>query len=264
MRRRVLACTALLVLAAASRPAGNGKPIDTALLEELRWRSIGPAVTGGRIVAIAVPPGRAKTIYIASASGGLWKSVNNGTTWEPVFEREGSISIGDVAVAPSNPDIVWVGTGEANNQRSSSWGDGVYKSMNGGKTWTHMGLRGSQHVGRIVIHPTDPDVVYVAAAGPLWGAGKERGLFKTTDGGQTWTNTNFIGEHTGFVDVAMDPHDSDLLYAAARGTSPATCPSRSSTRSTSTCASRSTTCTAARRTTGAGAARAARATAPGS
>lgn len=213
-------CAVCVLTTLDGRPAAgladDNNGFDPALLAGLRWRSIGPAVTGGRIVDFAIPErSRGRTIYAASASGGLWKTVNAGTTWEPVFERESSISIGDVALAPSNPDIVWVGTGEANNQRSSSWGDGLYKSVNGGKTWTHVGLRASQHIGRIVIHPDNPDIVYVGAAGPLWGAGKERGLFKTIDGGRTWTNTKFISEHTGFVDAAMDPSDSDVLYAAA-------------------------------------------------
>ena len=197
-----------------TRGQGAGS-IDPALVNAFTFRGIGPAVTSGRIVDIAVADAGVKTIYLASASGGLWKTTNRGTTWEPVFEREGSLSLGDVAVAPSNPNIVWVGTGEANNQRSSSWGDGVYKSENGGKTWTHMGLRDSQHVGRIVIHPDDPDTVYVAAVGPLWGPGKERGIYMTVDGGKTWQNKEFISQNTGFVDLAMDPRDSNVLYAAA-------------------------------------------------
>jgi len=204
-------------LAAAALPLGAQRApgVDPALVASLEWRTIGPAVTGGRVVDIAVADREVRTIYIASASGGVWKTVNAGTTWTPVFENEGTISVGDIAVAPSNPNVVWVGTGEANNQRSSSWGDGVYKSLDGGKTWMHMGLRTSQHIGRIVIHPTDPDVVYVAAVGPLWGPGGERGLYVTFDGGKTWANKKAISEHTGFTDVAMDPKDPDVLYAAA-------------------------------------------------
>lgn len=221
MTRRALPGLWIVVLvagvAAATLPLSGqrGPAVDPSLVAALEWRSIGPAVTGGRVVDIAVADAAAKTIYIASASGGVWKTVNAGTTWTPVFEREGSISVGDIAVASSNPNVVWVGTGEANNQRSSSWGDGVYKSLDGGKTWMHMGLRASQHIGRIVIHPTNPDVVYVAAVGPLWGPGGERGLFLTFDGGKTWANKKSIGEHTGFTDVAMDPKDPDVLYAAA-------------------------------------------------
>ena len=213
----------------ASPPRGNpaktvvtAAAYDSTLLGEFSWRPIGPAITSGRIVDLAIPEGPAgrvgdlgKLMYVASASGGVWKTTNGGTTWEPIFDKYGSSSIGDIAVAPSNPDIIWVGTGESNNQRSSSWGDGVYKSENGGKTWTHVGLGSSQHIGRIVIHPTNANIVYVAAVGPLWASGGERGLYKTVDGGKTWANTKKISEHTGFTDVAMDPTNPDVLYAAA-------------------------------------------------
>ena len=195
---------------------------DSLLLGEFAWRPIGPAITSGRIVDFAIPEGPAdrivrpgQLIYAASASGGVWKTVNEGTTWEPIFDKYGSSSIGDIAVAPSNPDIVWVGTGESNNQRSSSWGDGVYKSENGGKTWTHMGLRTSQHIGRIIVHPTNPQIVFVASAGPLWADGGERGLYKTTDGGKTWKAVIKISPHTGVTDVIMDPVNPDIMYAAA-------------------------------------------------
>jgi photosystem II stability/assembly factor-like uncharacterized protein len=219
MLRKLLPAAALGAIVSISIAGADGPGLSPAALTDLTWRTIGPAVTSGRIVDIAVPDGpsnlNASTFYVASASGGLWKTTNSGTTFEAVFDRESTVSIGDVAIAPSNADIVWVGSGEANNQRSSSWGDGIYKSVNGGKTWTPMGLKNSQHIGRIIIHPTNPDVVYVAALGPLWGPGRERGLFKTTDGGKTWTNTKFISEHTGFVDIAMDPKDPDVLYASA-------------------------------------------------
>jgi photosystem II stability/assembly factor-like uncharacterized protein len=219
MFRRLGPALALAATVIASLGGVDGPALSPAVLGDLTWRNIGPAITSGRVVDIAVPGGPSNasvsTFYIASASGGLWKTTNGGTTFEPIFDRESTISIGAVAVAPSNPDIVWVGTGEANNQRSSSWGDGIYKSVNGGKTWTEMGLKASQHIGRIIVHPANADIVYVAALGPLWGSGRERGLFKTTDGGKTWTNTKFISEHTGFVDVAMDPTNPEVLYAAA-------------------------------------------------
>jgi photosystem II stability/assembly factor-like uncharacterized protein len=192
-----------------------GLNIPENLLDQLEWRCIGPAIMGGRIDDFAVVEGDTDIIYAATASGGLWKTVNNGVTWEPVFDGQSTSSIGDVTVAPSSPDIVWVGTGEPNNRQSSSWGDGVYKSEDAGLTWKCMGLRDSHHIGRIVIHPQNPDIVYVAALGRLWGPNKERGLFRTTDGGRTWVNTKFIDENTGFVDVAIDLENPATLYAAA-------------------------------------------------
>jgi photosystem II stability/assembly factor-like uncharacterized protein len=188
---------------------------DARFLAALTARPIGPAAMSGRIVDVAVVENKPAVMYVASASGGLWKTVNNGTTWKPVFEREATVSLGAVAVAPSDPEIVWVGTGEANARNSVSWGDGVYRSINGGRTWTHMGLSESAHVGRIVIHPKNPRIVYVAALGHLWGANQERGLFKTTDGGRTWRCVKFVNEDTGFIDVVMDPKDPSILYAAA-------------------------------------------------
>ncbi|MEO8576333.1 MAG: glycosyl hydrolase [Gemmatimonadales bacterium] len=207
----------------APKIAFNQATYDSAMLSEFAWRPIGPAVTSGRIVDLAVAEGPesrignrlGRLIYAASASGGVWKSNNAGTTWEPIFDNETTSSIGDIAIAPSNPEIVWVGTGEANNQRSSSWGDGVYKSENGGKTWQHMGLRTSQHIGRIVVHPTNPNIVYVAAVGPLWADGGERGLYKTVDGGKTWKAVLTISPHTGVTDVVMDPTDPNVMYAAS-------------------------------------------------
>lgn len=206
----------------ATRTVVTQAGYDSTLLGEFAWRPIGPAITSGRIVDLAIPEGPAERIlrpgqliYAASASGGVWKTENEGTTWEPVFDKYGSSSIGDIAVAPANPDIVWVGTGESNNQRSSSWGDGVYKSENGGKSWANMGLRTSQHIGRIVIHPTKSDVVFVAAAGPLWTSGGERGLYKSTDGGRTWKAVIKISPNTGVTDVIMEPGNPDVMYAAA-------------------------------------------------
>ena len=199
--------------------AFNAATYDSAMLSEFAWRPIGPAVTSGRIVDLAVaeiPGERAgKLMYAAAASGGVWKTINAGTTWEPIFDKQSTASIGAIALAPSNPEILWVGTGEANNQRSSSWGDGVYKTENGGKTWQFMGLKNSQHIGRVVVHPTNPDIVYVAAVGPLWADGGERGLYKTTNGGKTWKAVISISPHTGVTDVAMDPTDPNIMYAAA-------------------------------------------------
>ncbi|MDO8501817.1 MAG: hypothetical protein Q7S20_08230 [Gemmatimonadaceae bacterium] len=207
----------------APKTAFNAASYDSAMLSEFAWRPIGPAVTSGRVVDLAVAEGPesrignrlGKLMYAAAASGGVWKSTNAGTTWEPVFDNQGTSSIGDIVLAPSNPEIVWVGTGEANNQRSSSWGDGVYKSENGGRTWQHMGLRASQHIGRVVVHPTNANIVYVAAVGPLWTDGGERGVYKTTNGGKTWKVVLTISPHTGVTDIIMDPTDSNVLYAAA-------------------------------------------------
>jgi photosystem II stability/assembly factor-like uncharacterized protein len=174
----------------------------------------------GRISDIAVPHAvragerAAKTFYVASAAGGVWKTTNGGVTYFPVFDEQRVSSIGAVAVAPSNAAVVWVGTGESNNLRSSSWGDGVYKSVDAGATWTRMGLPQSQHVARIVIHPTREDVVFVAAMGPLWAGGGERGLYRTTDGGRTWRNLLSGGAFTGVTDVVLDPRDPDVVYAA--------------------------------------------------
>jgi photosystem II stability/assembly factor-like uncharacterized protein len=192
-----------------------GVVLDESIVDGLKLRSIGPSNMGGRIDDFAVVEDLPHIIYVGAASGGVWKTINNGVTWEPIFDGQETSTIGDVTVAHSNPDLVWVGTGEPNNRQSSSWGDGVYKSTDGGKTWKNMGLRDTHHIGRIVIHPTNPDIVYVAALGHLWGPNRERGLFKTTDGGKTWNNTKFIDENTGFVDVALDHENPDTLYAAA-------------------------------------------------
>jgi photosystem II stability/assembly factor-like uncharacterized protein len=198
-------------------PDGRGaeEEKNEALLQNLTFRSIGPAVMGGRIDDLAVVESKPWIVYVGTASGGLWKTINNGTTWEPVTDRQDTSSIGDVTLAPSDPEIVWVGKGEPNNRQSSTFGDGVYKSLDGGMTWEHMGLRDTHHIGRIVIHPRNPDIVYVAALGHLWGANEERGVFKTTDGGKAWEKVLYIDEDTGVVDLAMDPVNPAIIYAAA-------------------------------------------------
>ncbi len=195
---------------AAASPA-----ITSETLKGLELRNIGPAIMGGRIDDFAVVESRPSTFYVGAASGGLWKTENNGTTFEPVFDDQETSSIGAIAIAPSDPSVLYVGTGEPNNRQSSSWGHGLYKTIDGGKTWTHLGLADTHHIGRVVVHPTNPDVVYVAAVGHLWGPNKERGLYKSADGGKTWTNTKFIDDDTGFVDVAMDPQSPNILYAAS-------------------------------------------------
>ena len=215
--RPFLALSLLIFILTGGGRAQSTAPVDPALLGSLRWRSIGPANTGGRIddFAVARVPGQPDAIYVATASGGVFKSTNQGTTWAPIFDRvDAMMSIGDISVAPSNPSVVWVGTGEANNRQSSSWGDGVYKSVDAGRTWTSSGLADTRHIGRIVIHPSNPDVVYVAAAGHLWGPNIERGVFKTTDGGRTWNKVLFVDDNTGATDLVMDPLDPQTLFAA--------------------------------------------------
>ncbi|HEX8871686.1 MAG TPA: hypothetical protein VF758_02905, partial [Candidatus Acidoferrum sp.] len=181
----------------------------------LEFRELGPAIMGGRIDDFAVVESDPDIVYVGTASGGVWKTTNSGTTWEPIFDKQSVSTIGDIAIAPSDPSVVWVGTGEPNNRQSSSWGDGVYKSQDGGKTWQRMGLAATHHIGRIVIHPKNPDVVYVAALGHLWGPNAERGVYKTADGGKTWTQALKISDDTGVSDIAMDPQSPDTLYAAA-------------------------------------------------
>jgi len=188
---------------------------ETSLFKDLKWRWIGPEIMSGRITDVAVPRGRKHTIYAAAASGGVWKTVNEGTTWKPILEHAPSTSVGDVTVAPSNPDIVWVGLGEANIFRSSMAGAGVYKSTDAGRTWQHKGLAGTHTIPRIIIHPENPDIVYVAASGHEWTNNEERGVYKTIDGGKTWDRVLYINEKTGIIDLVMDPSDSDILYASA-------------------------------------------------
>ena len=196
-------------------PAPPVNQSDDPLLRNFRWRSIGPASMGGRIDDIEVVESDTAIQYVGFATGGVWKTVNNGTTWTPIFDTYPVSSIGDIAVAKTDPNIVWVGTGEPNNRQSSSFGDGIYKSTDGGKTFTNMGLKDSQSIARVVIHPKNPDVVYVAVVGHLFGPNRERGLYKTNDGGKTWVNTKFIDEDTGFTDLVMDPAKPETLFAAS-------------------------------------------------
>lgn len=198
-----------------AKKADSKDPFQSSTFSGLKFRSIGPAITSGRIVDLAVNPKNTSEYYVASASGGVWKTVNAGTTFDPVFDGEASFSIGCVTIDPTNPNTVWVGSGENNNQRVVGYGDGVYKSEDGGKSWKNMGLGKSEHIGKIVVDANNPDVVYVAAYGPVWNSGGERGIYKTTDGGKTWKNVLNVSEHTGFNEVMMDPRNSNVLYAAA-------------------------------------------------
>jgi photosystem II stability/assembly factor-like uncharacterized protein len=185
--------------------------------QELAWRAVGPKQAGARVEAIAVPSGSPSTIYVGVGSGNLWKTVNNGLTWRPIFEKESTFTIGDVAVSASDPDIVWVGTGETQPRHSgySYAGTGVFKSTDAGESWENVGLHDTHHIGKVIIHPTDPDIVYVAALGHFWSRNEERGVFRTKDGGASWEQVLFISDHTGAVEMAMDPSDPAVIYAAA-------------------------------------------------
>ncbi|MFN2514937.1 MAG: hypothetical protein ABR556_01880 [Pyrinomonadaceae bacterium] len=189
------------------------KPPFEEAFERLEWRSIGPANMGGRTADVEGVSGNANVVYVATASGGLWKTVNAGVTWKPIFERQGTFSIGDIALAPNNPDVVWVGTGESNVRNSVSFGDGVYKSTDGGKNWQHMGLKDTERISAIIIHPQNPEIVYVGALGHAFGPNDERGLFMTTDGGKTWTKTLFVDREHGVSDLEIDPTNPNILYA---------------------------------------------------
>ncbi len=216
----LLLCLAVCAVAQDEESPGGGRgaapadPMSSTTFSGLRLRGIGPAFTSGRVVGFAVDPSDSQHYFVAAASGGVWKTTNDGTSWTPVFDTQGSFSIGTVAIDPKNSSVVWVGTGENNNQRSVAYGDGVYKSDDAGRTWHNMGLRQSEHIARILIDPRDSNVVYTAAPGPLWKGGGDRGLYKSTDGGKTWTSLIKVGEYTGVADVIMDPRNPDILLAA--------------------------------------------------
>lgn len=214
---RLVSFLLVFPLLAATPPAktADGPAYDQKTFTGLQLRGIGPAMPSGRIVDLAVDPRDTRTWYLAVASGGVWKTVNAGTTFEPIFDDEGSYSIGCVTLDPNNSLVVWAGTGENNSQRSVSIGDGVYKSVDGGKSWKNAGLGKSEHVGRILVDPRDSNVVYVAAQGPLWAPGGDRGLYKTTDGGRSWKPVLTVSENTGVTDVVFDPRNPDILYAAS-------------------------------------------------
>ena len=216
-RKDVFVWLWILVLFLASLSLAQEKP-EEALLKQVAFRNLGPFRAGSWVTSFAVPAGPSRshlyTLYVGTRNGGVWKTVNNGTTFEPIFDDHEALSIGDVAVAPSDENIVWVGTGEAYCARSSSSGDGIYKSTDGGRTWKHMGLRDSHHVARIIIHPTNPDIVYVAAMGHLFSTNEERGVFKTTDGGASWQKVLYINEKVGAIELAMNLSVPDTLYAA--------------------------------------------------
>jgi photosystem II stability/assembly factor-like uncharacterized protein len=206
----IVALSALSASLPAQSPATNpGSPFDG-----LKFREIGPATPSGRVDDFAVLESNPSVFYVAAATSGLWKTVNHGTTFEQVFTSRTTSSIGDVAIAPNDANLVWVGTGENNNRQSSSWGDGVYKSGDGGRTWTNVGLADSKVIARIIVDPVDYSTVYVAALGSLWGPGGDRGVYKTTDGGQTWARVLHVDDNTGATELVMDPSNNKVLYAA--------------------------------------------------
>ncbi len=204
---------ATVAILAVPSPAPAQTPLETAI-SHLQYRGIGPALMGGRIADLAVVESKPQIFYIATGTGGVWKTENHGTSWTPLFDDQPVSSIGDVTLDQSNPNLVWVGTGEPQNRQSSGWGNGVYRSTDAGNSWRHMGLAGTKHIGRILIHPHNPDVVYVAAVGDLWGPSEERGVYRTMDGGESWEKVLHIDERTGAIDLAMDPGDPRTIFAA--------------------------------------------------
>lgn len=218
-RLKIIIVLVILALSFSSGLAASADSPIEGILKSLKFRSLGPYRAGSWITSFAVPETPLRehlyTFYVGTRNGGVWKTTNNGTTFEPIFDDQPKLSIGDVAVAPSNPNIVWVGTGEAYCARSSHAGDGVYKSSDGGKTWMHMGLQDTHHIPRIIIHPTNPDIVYVAAMGHLFSNNAERGVFKTTDGGKTWSKVFYIDDKVGVIDLVMCYSNPDVLYVAS-------------------------------------------------
>ena len=213
----IAAASAALATAGASaldHHASEEAHLPSEVMSGMKWRSIGPALMSGRIADIEIVPDDPATWYVGVGSGGVWKTENAGTTWTPLFDGESVYAIGEVALSPHNPEVIWVGTGENHGGRHISFGDGVYVSKDGGQSWEHRGLQDSEHVSKIIVHPNDPNTVYVASQGPLWSKGGDRGLFMTTDGGETWDNVLSAGPWTGVTDLVMDPRDPNRLYAA--------------------------------------------------
>jgi photosystem II stability/assembly factor-like uncharacterized protein len=211
----VLLLTATAVTTARQSTPASADRLTTDVLKGLEFRSIGPAISTGRVQDIAIDPKSPNTWYVATAFGGLWKTTNRGTTFTPIFDDGGSFTLCCVVVDPKSSNVVWLGTGENASQRSAHFGDGIYKSIDAGKTWQRMGLVSSEHIGQITVDPRNSNVVYVAAQGPLWSAGGERGLYKTTDGGTTWERVLFVSDDTGISDVVFDPKNPDVIYASS-------------------------------------------------
>ncbi|NUQ11260.1 MAG: glycosyl hydrolase, partial [Gemmatimonadaceae bacterium] len=218
MRRLIPTCAALLAaaLSTVAQPLpAQGGGLDPETLKGIAFRALGPGFVSGRIADVEIDPRDPNVWYVATAFGGLWKTVNRGLSFEPIFDDGPSFTLCCVVIDPRNSNVIWLGTGENHSQRSAHFGDGVYKSTDAGKTWRRMGLEASEHIGKIVIDPRNSNVVYVAAQGPLFSAGGERGLYKTTDGGATWSAVLTISENTGVTDLVLDPRNPDVIYASA-------------------------------------------------
>jgi len=205
------------LLAGAALAPSHGaaqQAITTADMATMFPRAIGPAVTGGRIHDVEALPNDPSTMLVGTASGGLWKTTNRGQTWVNTFADQPVSTFGDIAISRSNPNVVYAGTGEQQNRQSSSYGNGVYRSDDGGDTWRHLGLEETRHTGKVLVHPTDPNTVWVGALGNLWAGSEERGVYRSTDGGRSWEKTLYVDEHTGVIDMALDPSNPDVVYAA--------------------------------------------------
>jgi photosystem II stability/assembly factor-like uncharacterized protein len=214
--RRWTVCALCVISAStAAAQARSGVALDSLVLTTLRWRNVGPAIMAGRVTDVEGIPSPSRTFYVASAAGGVWKTTNAGVTFRPLFDNQRVISLGDLAIAPSDTMQIWLGTGEEDSRNSISPGGGIFKSTDAGVTWRLMGLEKTEHIGRIVVHPTDPNIVYVAALGAAWRSNSERGLYKTTNGGQSWQLIKSISDKAGFVDIVMDPGNPDVLFAAS-------------------------------------------------
>ncbi|MCB0840234.1 MAG: glycosyl hydrolase, partial [Bacteroidetes bacterium] len=208
----MLICLSIPLL--AQEKGKDSSPMNERTFSGLKLRNIGPAFASGRIADIAIHPDNENVWYIATGSSGVWKTENAGVTWDPIFDNYDSYSTGCITIDPNNPNVLWLGTGENVGGRHVAFGDGVYRSMDGGKSWKNMGLKKSEHISKIVVHPENSDVIWVAAQGPLWSSGGERGLYKSTDGGKTWKQVLGNAEWTGVTDIVIDPRNPDWMYAA--------------------------------------------------
>jgi hypothetical protein len=216
--KNLLGLFAVLAFTAQSLAAQLSQPIPDAVMETFKWRSVGPTNMMGRITDVEGIPSPSKTFYVAAAAGGIWKTTNNGTSFELVWDGDPErsvIAMGDLAISPSDPDIIWAGTGEGNSRNSISPGGGIYKSADGGDTWEFKGLGEAQVIARVVVHPTNPDIVYAAVLGHIWGPSEDRGLYRTQDGGETWELVKFVSDKAGFVEVVIHPHHPERLFATS-------------------------------------------------